>query len=132
MISRETHRQTLEFLQLLLNCPLVIAKGQTVGRYVDDSLRTTSNRRFTYLADAGPPLGVSWFDASPIKTSSTTSMSISLYSAQMDYTSPPIAGRDHILNGKGTETAVDGDGLALLVSTLTNTRDLELPTFLAS
>jgi hypothetical protein len=69
MINRETHRQTLEFLELLLNCSLVIVKDQTVGKYFDDFLWTTLNRRFTYPEDAGSPLGVSWLDASPVTTS---------------------------------------------------------------
>jgi hypothetical protein len=37
------------------------------------------------------------------------------------------AGGDHILNGKGTESIVDDKGPILLVSTLANTRGLDLP-----
>ncbi|KAF9787222.1 P-loop containing nucleoside triphosphate hydrolase protein [Thelephora terrestris] len=37
------------------------------------------------------------------------------------------AGGDHILNGKGTESLVDDKGPILLVSTLANTRGLDLP-----
>ena len=38
-----------------------------------------------------------------------------------------VAGGNHMLNGKGTETTVDGKGPILLVSTLANTRGLDLP-----
>lgn len=38
-----------------------------------------------------------------------------------------VAGRNHMLNGKGTKTAADGEGPILLVSTLANTRGLDLP-----
>jgi len=38
-----------------------------------------------------------------------------------------VAGRNHILRDKGTETTPDGDGPILLVSTLANTRGLDLP-----
>ena len=38
-----------------------------------------------------------------------------------------VAGRNHILNGKGTGTTADGEGPVLLVSTLANTRGLDLP-----
>ena len=37
------------------------------------------------------------------------------------------AGRDHILNGNGTEPTVDDKGPVLLVSTLASTRGLDLP-----
>lgn len=37
------------------------------------------------------------------------------------------AGRNHILNCKGAETTTDGEGPILLVSTLANTRGLDLP-----
>jgi hypothetical protein len=39
----------------------------------------------------------------------------------------PVAGKNHMLNGKGTETTADGEGPILLVSTLANTRGLDLP-----
>ena len=39
----------------------------------------------------------------------------------------PVAGRNHILNGKGTETTSDSEGPVLLVSTLANTRGLDFP-----
>ena len=38
-----------------------------------------------------------------------------------------VAGRDHILRDKGTETTANGGGPILLVSTLANTRGLDLP-----
>jgi superfamily II DNA/RNA helicase len=38
-----------------------------------------------------------------------------------------IAGKNHVLNGKGAETPADDTGPVLLVSTLANTRGLDLP-----
>ena len=39
----------------------------------------------------------------------------------------PFAGRNHILNSKGTEVVTEGEGPILFVSTLANTRGLDLP-----
>ena len=39
----------------------------------------------------------------------------------------PAAGWNHILNGKGTEAAASDKGPVLLISTLANTRGLDLP-----
>ena len=39
----------------------------------------------------------------------------------------PSAGRNHILNDKGTEATADGEGPLLFISTLANTRGLDLP-----
>ena len=39
----------------------------------------------------------------------------------------PVAGRNHMLNNKGAETTAGNEGPILLVSTLANTRGLDLP-----